>query len=159
MKNILIGLVFVFGFACDIGRDIQPGLSHDPFSIQRFNDSYLFPYTASVERRQQILDTYSKVQNGMKGDDVLRIMGSPDEVSPLRFVGGPTRGWAWYYFINKEFARAPDDYDNHVRIFFDKSGAVDEMTSKLDAPQRPTPLPTNMLIKVANVNRVTKSKE
>lgn len=153
MKSILVGIVLALGGACDFGRDIQPGLSHDPFSIQRFNESYVFPYTASIERRQQILDTYSRVQNGMKGDDVLSIMGSPDEVAPLRFAFGPTDGWAWDYFINKEFARAPDDYDNHVEIFFDKSGAVYKIIQRFDAPPRPTPLPANMKIKVANVNR------
>lgn len=66
----------------------------------------------------------------MNGDEVLSVMGNPDEIVTIAFVGDPPRGWDWEYNIYKKFERAPDDTDINVSIFFDTEGKVDEVSER-----------------------------
>ena len=152
-RAIFILCTVIISFSCGYFRGYrQPAVSGDAYEFQQFNKETKFPYIATNERSAYIREHYEGVKIGMDGNEVLEVMGKPDEVDALHFVGGPPRAWFWGYFINKEYERAPDDSDNSVEIFFDTSGKVKKIAVKLDAPPRPTPLPANMQIKVANVN-------
>lgn len=149
-KNFVLAILMALTISCGIR---QPSLSGDPFALQKFDDTTQFPYSASPEDQRRIRDKYGIVQNGMTGEEVLKIMGRPDEVDRLAGAFGPTYGWSWTYSINKQFPRAPDNSDNFVMIFFDKSGLVKKVEVQFDAPPRPTPLPENMKIKIGNVEK------
>lgn len=149
MKNVVLSFLLIFAFGCRV--DWQPGLSADPKYLQKFDQETQFPYIASPEAKQRIQSGHSKIKNGMTGDDVLVAIDRPDEIQRLAFAFGPTQGWSWTYLLNKEFARAPDNSDNYVRIFFDTSGLVTKLDVQFEAPARPTPLPDNMKMKIANV--------
>src|SRR5580765_7852176 len=143
--------------SCSLFRgDRQPAVSEDAYTLEKFSDETPFPYVASTERTSEISKRYPEIEIGMNGDDVLKIMGNPDEVTALHFVGEPVHHWTWSYFLNREYRRAPDDSDNYVEIYFDKQGRVEQVLSRFDAPpkptapSKPTPLPANMAIKVAN---------
>ena len=102
----------------------QPLLSQNQESIQQFNESTSFPYLATEERRESILFYYKKLRVGMNGDEVLNVMGNPDETFIIAFVGDPPRGWKWSYNIFKKFESAVDDTDINVTLYFDIEGKV-----------------------------------
>ena len=108
----------------------QPLLSKNQKSLEQFNEKTVFPYQATDQRRESILFYRQKVQVGMNGDEVLNIMGNPDEIDTLAFVGDPPRGWIWDYNIYKKFGRAPDDTDIYVSVYFDTKGKVKEVSAK-----------------------------
>jgi hypothetical protein len=128
----------------------QPAVSKDPIDNQLFNDSTVFPYDATQDRTQFIRANFSKIEIGMSGDEVLEILGNPDEAQALHFVGEPPQGWGWSYFVIKKYARAPDEYDRFVEIFFDKPGRVKKVLNRLDTPDPPLPTPPNSKTKIAN---------
>ncbi len=122
----------------------QPLVSQDQKSLQRFNETTSFPYQAAIERREKILINRNKLRIGMNGDEVLKVIGNPDEISTLRFVGDQISGWMWSYNIYKKFERAPDETDVNVTVYFDTEGKVkkiSEITSNSTfVPVSKTPL-------------------
>ena len=66
----------------------------------------------------------------MNGDEVLKVIGKPDEISALAFAGDRITGWYWDYNIDKKFARAPHDTDIHVTVYFDIEGKVKKISEK-----------------------------
>jgi hypothetical protein len=108
----------------------QPLLSKNINSIRNFNDSTQFPYQATNERRESILASHQNVQAGMNGDEVLSIMGNPDEADMLAFVGDPPRAWIWEYNFYKKMERSPNDSDKYIHIYFDANGKVYDIKVK-----------------------------
>ena len=108
----------------------QPLLSQNQESLEQFNKATIFPYQATEQRRESILFYRHRVQIGMNGDEVLNVMGNPDEITTNAFVGDPPKGWFWDYNIHKKFERAPDDTDKFIEIYFDVNGKVKKVRAQ-----------------------------
>jgi hypothetical protein len=120
-------------FSCNPFRNNkQLSVSKDLKSLEQFGKSTSFPYQANEDRRLSILSNYKRLQTGMNGDEVLSIMGNPDETNTLVFLGGSPKGWFWDYNLSKKFERAPDDSDRFVEIYFDTNGKVKEISVKTE---------------------------
>ena len=66
-----------------------------------------YPYHASDERREQIMNGARRLTAGMTEKDVLRQMGEPDERNQLylsaeHFEDRKVDGWMWIYLLERE---------------------------------------------------------
>lgn len=133
MKNflcVILGFVICGSILqCSLFEgDKQPLVSQSRESLERFNKTTSFPYEAIAERREAIISNRKKLHVGMSGDEVLEVMGKPDEITTNSFVGGPIKGWFWDYNIYKKFERAPDDSDQNIHIYFGLDGKVRDVS-------------------------------
>lgn len=130
--SFLILFLLLLCCGCDsLFKYRQPLLSQDYESIREFSDSTIFPYSASDERKTSILDNYQKIEIGMSGDEVLNIMGKPDDAGFLAFPFDPPRAWNWEYNLRKKYPNAPEEWDRFVEVFFDVDGKVQEILDKM----------------------------
>lgn len=125
-------LIGVMNSSCWLfGRDPQPAVNEDPRAIQRFNASTNFPYDADEVRRDSILANAPNIRLGMNGEEIITVLGSPDEAHTLADPGGTAWGYSWTYSIKKQFARAPDNADIFIEIVFDRNGIVKGIDNQL----------------------------
>ena len=110
----------------------QPRVSKDPVLLEQFTEETTFPYTANESRKLHILSRYASLQENMDGDEVLAIMGQPDQTTRICFYGGKTEGWAWDYFLSREVPLAPSESDKYVSVRFDVDGRVKKIITKID---------------------------
>ncbi len=65
-----------------------------------------YPYYASTQRTQIIIENHDKIQKEMNSKDLLNIMGEPDEIRPLyEPKHNPPRkpvGTTWWYIIQRK---------------------------------------------------------
>lgn len=66
-----------------------------------------YPYRASIERRDQIINGARRLTAGMTDKDVLQQMGEPDERNQLylsaeHFEDRKVDGWMWIYLLERE---------------------------------------------------------
>jgi outer membrane protein assembly factor BamE (lipoprotein component of BamABCDE complex) len=118
--------------ACLFDSNRQPLVSKDPKSLQLFDKSTAFPYQANVNRITFIADRSIQLKEGMNGDEVLEIIGNPDEVWVFAYPFEKPKGWFWYYNIKKRYPNAPDDEDRGVTLYFTQDGLLKDIDKKLE---------------------------
>lgn len=128
---IALSLLIILS-ACLFNANRQPLVSKDPKSLQLFDKSTAFPYQANVNRIAFIADSSIQLKAGMNGDEVLEIMGNPDEVWGFAYPFEKPKGWFWYYNIKKKYRNAPDDEDLGVTLYFTQDGLLKDIDKKLE---------------------------
>lgn len=90
------------------------------------NQSTIYPYHASKKREKFLRDTFPQVQKGMVVEEVVRLLGKPDEkqASAATATPGEQRGICeyFYYFLKKD--ELPNTFDDVLDIAFDDDGKV-----------------------------------
>ena len=99
------------------------------FLESAFASEFQYPYHASPEREQAILEGSGKVKSGMSVEEVKKILGEPDEVRDLHepnIKSGKTIGFTYWYLIQrpKEPGSQVEKNEKLVRISFDSNGKV-----------------------------------
>jgi len=89
-----------------------------------------YPYYASQQRTQHIIENYKKIQKEMNHKDLLNIIGEPDEIRPLYEPkhNEPREpvGTTWWYIIQRkqENGSIIDKDEKLVRYTLDKSDKI-----------------------------------
>jgi len=131
LKTLVSSVLAVTLAACgSMGSKKQPLLTENQESARRFSDATQFPYRSEAGRAEMIRKTAGAIQPGMTGQDILGIMGAPDETEVLSFPFGSVRGWAWDYDIYKVYRDAPNDDDVYLQLIFDVDGKVSKIVRK-----------------------------
>ena len=120
----LIVLALVGCLSLDRGsgeKDMGPEQLYDGGRI-------FYPYVANAERLGQIEEGYKYVKRGMDVDEVLGVMGKPDEIRPLYepvMKNGRQIG-VTYWHIVRRLERRGSTYEDEslVRICFSNKGEV-----------------------------------
>jgi hypothetical protein len=133
---LIVITIFVTSFisSCDdrYGRR-QPLVSKDPTTLEQLDgDDVQFPYKADDLRRSAILENNPRLELGMTGDEVLKVMGNPDFAMVLAHAFDKAYGYSWQYCLARRYPRAPDDSDRFVEVFFDTSGRVSDILRRLE---------------------------
>ena len=89
-----------------------------------------YPYYASQERKQIILDGYQKIKTGMDTNEVKRLLGQPDEVldlyDPRNIKAGRKVGFTYWYLMQRARASCSqiEKDEKLVRVSFDLNSKV-----------------------------------
>lgn len=88
-----------------------------------------YPYIASPERQQQILDGYPQLHPGMFEKEVVGILGAPDERHPTyeaKMSNSRQVGFSYVYLIQRlqESGSVDSMQEKLVRVHFDRAGLL-----------------------------------
>ena len=130
-KYILNCRMFVFTFfvvgilGCNNTPQSNTVISDNLPTYEEFVANHSFPYIASVERQNQLIQNYYNLSTGQTKQEVIQIIGEPDYSEPL-YSKTPSPGYFgddWLYFLEK-----PDppilnvENDKRIHVFFDING-------------------------------------
>ena len=80
-----------------------------------------YPYVAQPERRKVISSNYKKVSEGMTSEEVVQILGKPDEIIKLyepKKIEPKQIGYTYWYYIERESPKRRVQ-EKLVRVSFD----------------------------------------
>jgi len=86
-----------------------------------------YPYVAKQERWNQIETQFLKVGLGASLEEVIALLGKPDEILPLyepRYKRPKQLGYQYYYILRRGNRGRKDIDQAHVRVGFDTSHHV-----------------------------------
>jgi hypothetical protein len=106
-----------------------------------------YPYVASNERKDKIIQNYGKLEVGMSKDRIAELIGDPDYSQLDYGPKGPRAKWLgsnWMYYIRKQ-EDLVNMKDPCIQIFFDIDGhahwlvpqAIDGLEEKGGAAVKP----------------------
>ncbi len=88
-----------------------------------------YPYYATPERAKAINSGYHKIKIGLTVNEVVNIIGKPDEIHDLREpikINGKKIGFTYWYLLQRiqENGSQNDKNERLVRVSFDLNGKV-----------------------------------
>ena len=108
------------------------------------------PYSASPQRRDEIISSFKMLKIGMSADDVIRIMGKPDRQSWIYVPDTGRRHYDITYMIDN-YVPNPDgtylfsfvivDCDENLRVTFINAHNIPGLPEMTPALPSPTTLP------------------
>jgi outer membrane protein assembly factor BamE (lipoprotein component of BamABCDE complex) len=127
----ILMLVLTAGTGCSV---TQQQLKQDPSNAirtyQEFVSQAAFPYEASAERKDRILNSYTKISADMSQQQVTTIMGTPDFSENLYSNESPGEVLSsiWTYYLSKPDPRRADlKRDRRIEIYFGREGQVQQV--------------------------------
>lgn len=96
--------------------------------METSNGNLTYPYLATALRKKQIVDGIKSIEIGMTIDDVIHLLGKPDEVHELYPSKSSEKaiGFTYWYIIQrmKGNGSVAEKAEHLVRISFNLNGIV-----------------------------------
>lgn len=90
------------------------------------------PYFAlTKEDRSKLVERLKLVELGASSEQIKSLLGEPDRVWKIFAKGGPTRGFAWVYYVYRKYDHANVLYDRDVSLAFSNDGVLRHIRSNL----------------------------
>lgn len=91
------------------------------------NHSTIYPYHSSEKREMFLRNTFPQVQKGMTVEEVIHLLGKPDQKTRINASENPLAPrmvYEYVYFIFK-IERTPNTDDKYIDIAFNDDGKVE----------------------------------